>query len=621
MFTRTVLTTALIGAGLAGAAAFDGYYSEKADPQLAALDASVCVGARGGAQAWATFFRLAAAQSPASPAVAPPPKTEVGPFSRAIAEAAALGQADANPELRKDLGTLHWPITTSVRQAQQYFDQGLRLSFGFNHGEALRAFRKARTLDPECAMCYWGEALVQGPNINAPMTAQAAAPAFEAVTRAQALAANAGPKERALIEALAQRYAPPAAEAASAGEIPERARLDRAYADAMKRVAAAYPDDNDIAALTAEALMDLQPWDYWEAGGYTPKGETAQTLALLERVLGKAPNHAGAIHFYIHMTEASSNPGRALPYARRLGSLMPGAGHVVHMPFHTYFRVGMYKEAVEANRKAVRVDEAYIARAAPVGIYPMAYYPHNVHSLMVSAQMAGDGQSALAAAEKLDRIVSTAAAAQVPWVQPIKVAPYFAHAQFSPPQTILALPDPGAELPFVQAMWRYARGVGLARAGEQERAGAEADAIATLNRTHEFADLATGGVPAKNILRLAETVVRGRIAQAAGDHREAVAHFEEAVRLEDSLAYTEPPYWYYPTRQSLGAALLLAGEPERAELVLRSSLARAPNNGWALFALMKSYEQQGDAASSRAIGRKLDRAWLGEREMLDLARL
>ncbi|WP_332672852.1 hypothetical protein [Aromatoleum sp.] len=614
MFSRSVIATALIGIG---AAAFDGYYSERTDPQRAALDASVCTAMGGVRYAWSPFFRLAAAQSPA---VAPPPKTEVGPFSRAVAEASTAQPADANPELRKDLGTLHFPITTSVRQAQQYFNQGLRLSYGFNHGEALRAFRKARTLDPDCAMCYWGEALVQGPNINAPMTAQAMAPAFEAMTRAQALAAKTEPKERALIEALAQRYAAPPA-GATGGAPPERAELDRAYAQAMKRVAAAYPADIDIAALTAEALMDLQPWDHWEAGGHTPKGETATILALLERSLEKQPNHAGAIHFYIHMTEASSDPARAVPYAKRLGNLMPGAGHVVHMPFHTYFRVGMYKEAVEANRKAVRVDEAYIARAAPVGIYPMAYYPHNVHSLMVSAQMAGDAESALAAAEKLDRIVSAAAAAQVSWVQPIKVAPYFAHAQFSPPQTILALPDPGTELPFVKAMWHYARGVGFARAGERERADAEAGAIANLNGSNEFPDLVAGGVPAKDILQLAEEVVRGRMAQAAGDHRKAVGHFEEAVRLEDSLAYTEPPYWYYPTRQSLGAALLLAGEPERAELVLRSSLARASNNGWALFALMKSYEQQGDAASSRVIRRKFERAWLGDRKMLDLTRL
>ena len=300
---------------------------------------------------------------------------------------------------------------------------------------------------------------------------------------------------------------------------------------------------------------------------------------------------------------------------------MPGAGHLVHMPFHTYYRVGMYKEAVAANREAVRVDEAYIARAAPTGIYPMAYYPHNVHSLMASAQMAGDGDTAIEAAGKLDAIVSAAAAREVAWVQPIKVAPYFAHAQFSPLPTLLALPDPGAELPFVQAMWHYARGVGLALAGEHSGATAEAEAIARIGAANAFADLAAAGVPAKTVLALAERVVRGRIAQAGGEHAEAVRHFEAAVAIEDGLAYTEPPYWYYPTRQSLGAALLQAGDAERAEVVLRSSLARAPNNGWALFGLMKAYERRGDRAGVRVAGRLLEQAWMGKDELLELGRL
>lgn len=621
MLTRTALALALLGTGLIGAAALDGYLGDEKNAVLATLGEPLCTTGVRGQRASMMFFRLAAAaQAPADGAASSPPRTEVGPFSRAIADAATMRQADNNPLLRRDLGTLHFPVTTPVRQAQQYFDQGLRLSYAFNHGEALRAFRKARTLDPECAMCYWGEALVQGPNINAPMDATAVAPAFEAVSRAQALSAKASPKERALIEALAARYAPSAPDG-SAAPVADRGDLDRSYAAAMKQVLSRHPGDIDIAVLTAEALMDLQPWDYWESGGFTPKGATAEIIALLERSLERAPHHPGAIHFYIHMTEASSDPGRALPHAKRLGRLMPGAGHVVHMPFHTYFRVGMYREAVEANRQAVRADEAYISRAAPVGIYLMAYYPHNVHSLMVSAQMAGDGASALLAAEKLDQIVSQAAAAQVPWVQPIKVAPYFAHAQFSAPQTILALPDPGDEFPYVKAMWHYARGVGLAQSGDRSGAGAEADAIARLARTQDFAALAAGGVPAKDILRLAEEVLRARIAQAAGDHAAAVRHFEAAVAMEDALAYTEPPYWYYPTRQSLGAALLLAGDSERAELVLRSSLARSPNNGWALFALMKAYEQRGDTASSRAIARRFEQAWLGDRKTLDLARL
>lgn len=613
MLTRTLIVSALIGAGVLGATVVDEYRLSQSGDQslLAATIAQPYCGTQPGAPAMRTFFRMAMAAQ--ADAAAKPPPTEVGPFSRAVADAASIAQADADPVLATDLGTLHYPISTSVPRAQQYFDQGLRLSFAFNHGEAVRAFRKARTLDPECAMCYWGEALVLGPHINAPMDAAAVGPAFEAVSRAQALAARAGAKERALIEALAARYA---------REAPaDRAALDRAYADAMERVAARHPDDAHIAVLTAEALMDLQPWDYWESGGFRAKGRSADILALLERVLKKAPDHPGAIHFYIHMTENSSDPARALPYAQRLGRLMPGAGHVVHMPFHTYFRVGMYKEAVEANRQAVRADEAYIARSAPTGIYPVAYYPHNVHSLMASAQMAGDGATAIDAATKLDQIVSTAMAKQVAWVQPIKVAPYFTHAQFSAPQTILALPDPGPELPYVQAMWHYARGVGLAQRGDRSAARLEADAIARIAQANAFTELAAIGIPAKDVLRLAEQIVLGRIAQAGDDHAGAVRHFQAAVELEDSLAYTEPPYWYYPTRQSLGAALLRAGRVDEAEDVLRSSLARAPNNGWALFGLMKVYDQRGDRASSRTVARLLERAWLGDRKMLTLARL
>ena len=235
----------------------------------------------------------------------------------------------------------------------------------------------------------------------------------------------------------------------------------------MQKVAARYPDDDQIAVLYAESLMDLQPWDYWAGGA--PKGRTEEIVGLLEKVLARAPDHPGAIHYYIHLTEASSDPKRAVPYAQRLGGLMPGAGHVVHMPFHTFFRVGMYKEAVEANRQAVAVDEAYIARSTPVGIYPQGYYPHNVHSLMVSAQMAGEGATVIESADKLGQIVSDAAAKNIAWVQPIKAAPYFAHAQFSDAKTILALPDPGADFPYVQAMWRYARAVGLAERRRRDR--------------------------------------------------------------------------------------------------------------------------------------------------------
>lgn len=612
MLKRKLLITTLIGAGLIGTMAFGEYQASQianTSALLTTIGVPFCAPQRSGPQ-YKTFFRLAMAQAEGG---RKPARTEVGPFSRAIPEAESIAHADANPLLMNNLGTLHYPITTSIPTAQQFFDQGLRLAYAFNHGEALRAFRKARTLDPECAMCYWGEALVLGPNINAPMDPAAVAPAFDAVNKAQGLSARASAKERALIEALTARYArDPQA---------DRAGLDAAYADAMQRVAERYSDDDQITLTYAESLMDRQPWDYWEAGGFRPKGRAAEIVGLLEKVLRKTPDHPGAIHYYIHLTESSSDPARAVPYAQRLGRLMPGAGHVVHMPFHTFFRVGMYKEAIEANRRAVRADETYIARSAPVGIYPQAYYPHNVHSLMVSAQMAGDGATAIESATKLVRIVSDAAARNIPWVQPIMAAPYFAHAQFSNAKTILGLPDPGADFPYVRAMWHYVRGVGLAGAGDVSAAQAEVDAIVRLGQQNDFADLVAGGVPAKDVLRLAEQVLRARIAQANRDPVRAVRHFEAAVALEDGLAYTEPPYWYYPTRQSLGAALLLAGDLDNAENVLRSSLARAPNNGWALFGLMRLYEQRSDAPGARAVRDLLDKAWIGDTRTLELSRL
>lgn len=540
-------------------------------------------------------------------------KTELGPFPTRIDAATDTPYALAEPPLWDDPGGLSFKIATANPQAQRYFDQGLRLAYGFNHAEARRAFRQAQKLDPGCALCHWGEALVLGPNINAPMEPDAVAPALAAVRRAQALAARAPDKERALIAALSRRY--------SDDPQAQRAALDGAYADAMGKVAADYPGDENIQVLYAEALMDLSPWDYWEAGGAKPKGRTAEILAVLEKVLAGNPDHPGAIHFYIHMVEASAQPERAEPYARRLGNAVQGTGHLVHMPFHIFFRLGFYQDALAANRAAVAADEAYIAQTAPEGIYPRAYYPHNVHSLMVSAQMAGDGRSAIAAAAKLARVVDDEAARAIPWVQPIRVAPYFTHAQFSRPETILALPDPGDGLPYVKAMWHYARGVAFAGKGEPQAARQEAERIARLRAEADFSGLIAGGVPAADVLDLARHVVQGRIAQARGDWPTAQAEFEQAVALEDKLTYSEPPHWYYPVRQSLGAALLQAGKPKDAEAVFRTSLARAPNNGWALFGLSQTYRKLGDRRAAAGVDKLLKKAWAGDRETLDLARL
>jgi hypothetical protein len=540
-------------------------------------------------------------------------KTELGPFPTRIDAATDTPYQLAEPPLWNNLGRLSFEVTTAIPQAQRYFDQGLRLAFAFNHAESRRAFRQAQKLDPGCALCYWGEALVLGPNINAPMEPDAAAPALAAVSQAQALAGRASEKEQALIAALSRRY--------SDDPQVQRAALDGAYADAMGKVAANFPGDENIQALYAEALMDLSPWDYWEAGGTKPKGRTAEILAVLEKVLAGNPDHPGAIHFYIHMVEASARPERAEPYARRLGSAMPGAGHLVHMPFHIFFRLGLYQDALAANRAAVAADEAYIAQTASEGLYPRAYYPHNVHSLMVSAQMAGDGKSAIAAADKLARVVSDEAVRAIPWVQPIKVAPYFAHAQFSSPEAILALPDPGDGLPYAKAMWHYARGVAFAGKGEVQAARQEAERIARLGAEADFSGLLAGGVPAPDVLDLARHVVQGRIAQARGDWQLAQAEFEQAVALDDKLAYSEPPYWYYPVRQTLGAVLLQAGKPMDAEAVFRASLARVPNNGWALFGLSQTYKKLGDRRAAAGVDKLLKEAWAGDRKTLDLARL
>ncbi|MFO1206592.1 MAG: hypothetical protein U1E63_12820 [Burkholderiales bacterium] len=575
--------------------------AEAEPPILRTLDAPRCGRGRPLDRDRNAFFRLAAA------------KTEVRPFQPLPSAASGAGDEEGDPPLLSNLGTLHYPISTSNKAAQQYFDQGVRLAFAFNHAEARRAFRQAQRLDPQCAMCYWGEALVLGPNINAPMDASAIAPAVAASRRAAALKSNARAHEQGLIDALVARY--------SDDPAVERATLDRAYADAMRQLATRYPTDTLVTVLFAESLMDLSPWDYWEAGGHRPKGHTAEIVATLERVLTRNPRHPGAIHYYIHVVEASSNPRRAEPYARRLGAAMPGAGHLVHMPFHIYYRIGLYRDALAANKAAVAADEAYIADARPEGIYPQAYYPHNVHSLMVSAQMAGDAGAVLDSAHKLDRIVSPETARAIAWVQPIKAAPYFGHAQFSEPAVILALADPGDGLPYVRAMWHYARGVAFAANKEPEKASSESEAILMIEQNADFADLETGGVPARQLLRLARHVVDARIAQSRGQLDAAVAEFAQAVALEDELAYMEPPFWYYPLRQSLGATRLMAGDVDGAETAFRTILAATPQNGWALYGLGEVYRARGDARSARAVDKRLRAAWIGDRSRLTLAGL
>jgi tetratricopeptide (TPR) repeat protein len=586
LLLTSALGTAALVASAVGAAPQKESLSDLFDP--GAIAAGVC----GGSAKHATTFK---------------------PMQLALVSPAEGVAADsAGPPLWEGFGTLSYKITTDNDLAQRYFDQGLRLTYAFNHAEAYRAFKKAQTLDPGCAMCFWGEAFVLGANINAAMEGSAVQPAFVATTNAKARAANASERERALIDALATRYASdPAA---------DQAALAQAYADAMAAVHARYPDDQDVAVLFADSVMNTSPWDYWEADGRTPKGRLGEAIAAIEGVLAKNPAHPGAIHLYIHLTEASATPEKAEPYADRLAALMPAAGHVVHMPAHTYYRIGRYLDSLNTNIAAVKADEAYLAQAQASGIYPYGYYPHNIHFVLVSAQMAGDAEHMVWAAERLHGKIPDEVAGEVGWIQAILPAPYFAHAQFSSPDVVLGLEDPGDKFPFVKAMWHYARGVAHAANGDVEAARAEAARISEINQTADFSMLLAWLVPAPDILRLAGHVLEARIAEAEGNLDPAIGEFKVAVQIEDALPYMEPNYWYYPVRQSLGATLLKAGRVEEAVTTFQAALIDAPNNGWALYGLMQAYEAQHDRAAAAETEKLFNKAWAGS-EPPDLARL
>ena len=535
-------------------------------------------------------------------------KTETAPF-----QPVPMKASGGDVPLYRNLGPLAFKVSTQVAKAQAYFDQGLRLSFGFNHAEAQRAFQAAQKLDPGCAMCFWGEALVLGPNINVPMMPEANAPALTALSRAVARKNHASDKERALIDALAKRY--------SVDPKAERAALDAAYADAMKSVAARFPSDDTIVTLFAEAAMDTQPWDYWENAGATPKGRAADIVQALETVLKRNPRHPGAIHLYIHTMEASTHPEKALPFANRLGALVPGAGHLVHMPAHIYYRVGMYRESLATNLKAIAVDENYFKTSPSDPLYKAAYYPHNIHFVMVSAQRGGDGKTAIAAARKLDAAVPSEVVKQFAILQPVKASPFTTHAQFSDPDTILALPAPADDLVLVATMYHYARAVAFAARKDAPGARKEIGAIEKIESTADFKPFEAWQVPAREIVKTARMVASGRLADANGDLDGAAKAYENAIAIEDALPYTEPPYWYYPVRQSLGAVLLRQGKLDEAEKAFRDSLARVRNNGAALAGLAEVERKKGDDKAERAARIAYERAWFGPKGGPDLASL
>lgn len=501
--------------------------------------------------------------------------------------------------LYNNLGKHHHKITTKNPQAQRYFDQGLRLSYAFNHDEAIASFKEGARLDPDCAMCYWGAALAMGPNINLPMDPKGEPAAHALTQKAAAAGSKASKAEQAYIEALSKRYA------AEPGE--GRAARDQAYADAMRRVAGQFPNDPDAATLFAESLMDLQPWNYWTHEG-KPKGNTEEAVATLEQVLKKNPNHPGACHFYIHAVEASMTPQRALPCAKRLAGLMPGAGHLVHMPAHTYIRVGMYQEAEEANVHAVHTDEGFIQDRKAQGFYPMAYYPHNIHFLYASAAMAGRSEVTIETARKLAEKVPDDIIKEVPPLEMFKPIVPFALVRFGKWEEILKEPAPPAEFQYSTGIWHYVRGRAFAATGKMKEAKAELDAVA---KTAEAlpAEMMVNLNSGRSVLQIASNVLAGEIAAIEGRVDEAVASLGKAIEIEDRLVYDEPTPWYQPVRQNLGAVLLAAKRPAEAEKVYRDDLRRNPNNGWSLYGLTESLKAQGKTKQAAAEEKRFQKAW------------
>jgi tetratricopeptide (TPR) repeat protein len=513
---------------------------------------------------------------------------------------AAGGAAPDAPVLFENLGTYVGNVTTSSGRAQAYFDQGLRLTYGFNHWEAQRSFKEAVRLDPNCAMCYWGVALTYGSNYNSPTDAERERGAYEAVQAAVALADRVTPRERAMIQALAQRH--------SSKPDADRAALDRAYADAMRAVARQFPDDPDAGTLFADALMNLRPWNLWTEDGQ-PQPGTEEIVQTLERVLAASPNHPGANHLYIHAVEASSTPERAIPAADRLGRLMPGAGHIVHMPSHIYFRVGRYAEATDVNVRAVAVDRAYFVRSQPSPGYRMMYFPHNLDFVWHSAGMEGRSAETVRAAREFAGEVPVAMVRKMPDLETAPAAPYFALARFGRWEEILAQPMPPADLPYVTGAWRYSRGLAYGATGRLDVADSELTELRAVVESVSPARTLAGSFKTKDVLHLAVLVLAADIAARRGDTTAAAAHLTEAVRIQDTHWFTEPPVWYLPPRQSLGLALLKAGQPVEAEAAFREDLWRNRENGWSLYGLGQSLRAQGKTAEADAVDARFRKAW------------
>ena len=499
------------------------------------------------------------------------------------------------------LGPLHHTISTKSPEAQQFFDQGLTLVFAFNHEEAVRAFRRASQLDPKSAMAFWGVALALGPCINLDIDPTREKAAYEAVQTALSLAPGATERERDYIQALAKRY--------SSDPKVDLRRLDADYANAMRELSKRYPDDLDARTLYAESMMDLHPWKLWSLDGRPTEG-TEEILAALESVMRRDPNHLGANHYYIHATEASSHPEWAVASAHRLGTLAPAAGHLVHMPAHVYMRLGDYSAAAHSNEVGAEVDRIYLRESGTTGgMYDMMYYCHNLHFLSASYSMGGNFAQAKQAADEL-------AAHVAPMLHDMPIAevyapyPIFILVRFHRWDEVLQLPPPNPGLAMTTAFWHFARGSAFAAKGQIAMAEAQRTILETeREQTPADREFSMFFNKARTFLDLAEHILDARIAAAKGDHELAIKDWQKGVEIENTLNYGEPPEWFYPVRESLGAALLRNGQAERAEEVFRADLEQYPRNPRSLFGLLRALEAQSKSANVEEVRKEFEAAW------------
>ena len=501
------------------------------------------------------------------------------------------------------LGDLHHPVSTHNPQAQQFFDQGLRFIYAFNHDEAARSFQHAAELDPNLAMAYWGVAEAVGPNYNDPADPERYKHAHEAVQKAVDFSAVASPSEIAYIQAMAKRFpADPNSDLKKAAE---------EYHDAMRQVAAQFPDDLDAATLFAEAGMNLNPWGLWHQDG-TPEAGTDEIVVTLESVLKRDPNHLGAVHYYIHAVEASNNPERALAGANRLAALAPGAGHIVHMPAHIYIRTGDYEAAVKTNEQAAEVDRAYLKATGEQGIYPMMYYSHNLHFVAMCGAMNGRYTEARKNADLLAANVGPHVK-EMPPLEGFMTIPMAVEIRFHHWNEILKIPVPDASMKTATVFWHFGRGLALAGTGKLAEANAEykivTDAEAATPPDVIFQMPINN--KAKDIMKIAEYVLGARVAIAKKDTSAAIVLLRQAVAIQDTLKYGEPPDWFFPVRESLGAALLMNGDAAGAEKVFREDLDRNPRNPRSLWGLRQALLQQKRDYDAGFVQKQFEASWKG----------